>query len=496
MGKNQSKQHTSSIHFYPPVVTVVGHVDHGKTTLLDAIRKTDIVGKEHGGITQRIGASSIEVMHEGQKKRITFIDTPGHEAFSRMRGRGIQAADIVLLVVSSVDGVMPQTRESITLLKESKLPMIVVLSKADLPEKNPEKVKQQLLKEGIMLEGLGGEVPVIEVSAKTQKNVKELLDLILLAFAMHVSQQRLSEKAKEALQAIVIESKLDPKAGSKATIVIKNGMVSIRDDIVCEDAMARVRMIVDDNGKQKHSATLGEAVEILGFEKTPKIGGLVLKKSEAAVTQPATLQEQSEASSKKPLLYQSTKPDNTVSIILCTDTFGSLEAIIQALPKEATVVSQKAGEISEADILLAKSTGAIVLGFNTRIRDEVAKLADVEKVPMKKYTIIYELIDEMKDVLEGKELSLLEKIFGKAKVLASFPFEKTKVLGVVVLEGRVAKGDKVRLMRGEEVVGESTIISVRQGKNQISKVEKGQEAGVIISPFLDFTIGDMLICHG
>ena len=490
-----------SLRLFPPVVAVLGHVDHGKTSLLDSIRKTNIAGKEHGGITQRIGASSVKFIENKQERRITFIDTPGHEAFMRMRGRGIQAADIGLLVVSMVDGVMPQTIESIKLLLSSKIPFIVVLTKSDLPDKNAEKVKQQLLKEGVMVEGYGGDVPVIEVSAKANKNIKELLDLILLVFEM--KEDSISRSEDGEFRGIVIESRLDQKSGPRATIVIKNGSLAIRDEIVSDGLVARVRTIISDQGKHLDKAVVGDAVEILGFEKIPTIGSVVFRHSGKPKAHPESPQHPSfegQADSGVAALPRMTgvtvQPQEILSLVLCADTLGSLEAIVNALPKEISIVLQKTGEVSPADILFAKSVGGIVIGFNIKVRPEIARLASVEKVLFKNYNVIYELIDELKDVLEGNQLKVEEEVFGKAQVLASFPYEKTKVLGINVLDGRVARGDKIRIMRKETIIGESTVSSVRVGKNTLSKVEKGHEAGIILSPFLDFVIGDMLIFHG
>lgn len=529
MDKKTAKKNIPT-KFYPPVVAVLGHVDHGKTTLLDAIAKTNIAQREHGGITQRIGASSIEVLHDGVKRQITFIDTPGHETFKEMRSRGALVADIGLLVVSAVDGVMPQTKESIKLLLESKIPFIVVLTMSDLPSKNAEKVKQQLLKERVSLEGFGGDVPVIEVSAKEGKNIKELLELILLV--SDLKQSSVTEKSEnEKLKAIVIESKLDVRSGPLATVVIKEGTLTLRDEIICKGEEGKVRLLINDKGQKVQSAAVGEAVEVLGFERVPAVGGIVLKKSEhtqgargpaptfppasapplsaemRAVGSPSsrvtprgddspTLASLADVATPHLAEAPHVSKESVLSVIICVDTLGSLEAIVSALPKAIQIVSQKTGEVSEADVLLAKSTGAIILGFNTKIRNDVLRLAMIEKVLLKNYTLIYELIDEIKNVLEGKRIALEEKILGQARVSARFPFEKTFVLGVIVLEGRIAKGDKIRLIRREEVIGEATITSLRQGKNPISKVEKGQEAGVILSPFLDFEVKDVLVCHG
>lgn len=497
MKQNKNQPQTST----PPVVAVLGHVDHGKTTLLDTIRKTNIAGREHGGITQKIGASRIEIMHDEKKRSITFIDTPGHAAFSQMRGRGVQAADIGLLVVSSIDGVMPQTKEAIQLLKDT--PFIVVFTKADLPDKNLEKVKQQLLRENVMLEGLGGDVPMIEVSAKTGKNMKELLDLILLVFEMqYVQGERKLGVSTEAFKGVIIESKLDPKVGARATVIIKQGTIKLKDVIVTDSVDVRVRALMTDEGQVKE-ASVGYGVEVLGFVKVPAVGSIVYKKDEVELTSSPvsllkpqqSLVEQHIALEKKPQFALTELPKDTLYLILCADTEGSLEAIKEAIPKDVRLIMAKTGEISEADILLAKSTKAIVLTFNIKIRPDIAKFAFTEKILLKNYTIIYEMLDEIKEVLENKKLAQVEQIFGSATILASFPFEKTQVLGVRILDGRLVKGDKVRLIRNDEAVGESMISSLRQGKNSTSKVEKGHEAGVILSPFLDFHIGDMLISH-
>ncbi len=511
MAKKIAKQTSKESVNYPPVVAVLGHVDHGKTSLLDAIRKTNVAAREHGGITQGIGASSVEITVEGIKKRITFIDTPGHEAFIHMRGRGTQAADIGLLVVSLVDGVMPQTKESIDILKKAQIPFIVVLTKADIPEKNEEKVRGQLVKQGVSLEGYGGDVPYISVSAKTNINIKELLELISLVFDM-----KRKPVLDNKLKGIIIESRLDQKSGPRATVVIKSGILRVRDQIECEGINARARTIINDKGVHLDKAGVGEAVEVLGFEKVPGIGGIVtaisnlkfqISNSES-VPAPATRSEvgatplsplpfrSGQAAMPMPEDFLNAKEAPTLSIVLCADNQGSLEAIVRSLPAEINIALQKTGDITTTDILLAKSINAIVIGFNAKIKPEIAKFAIQEKVLTKNYKIIYELIDEIKDVLEGKQLALVEEIFGRAKILASFPFEKTKVLGIKVLEGRVARGDKVRLIRKEEIVGESTINSVRSGRNIVSKIEENQEGGIILSPFLDFTIGDMLICHG
>src|SRR3989338_4511624 len=464
----------------PPVVAVLGHVDHGKTTLLDAIRKTSIANREFGGITQAIGASSIEINHEGLTLKITFIDTPGHEAFAKMRGRGAQAADIGLLITSLVDGVMPQTKESIAILKEAGIPIIAVLTMSDREGVNPEKVKGQLNSSGISLESLGGDVPEISVSAKTGTNVKELLDLILLVW--DIQSKKPSRDSK--FSGVVIESRQDPKAGPKATAIIKAGKISLRDEIVTESTSGKVRSLIDTFGKMQKEVGVGEAIEILGFEEAPKTGEILYKKGEKEKTD----------TSKQEAAEQGTN-EGILSLILISDNLGSLEAIRANLPQGVKIMKAKTGEVTPADVLFAKSTSSLILTFKTRIKPEIVKMGQLEKVLVKNYNLIYEMFDEIKDAVEGKEFSMQEEILGAAKILAEFPFEKTKVMGVSVTDGRIAKGDKIRLIRGEEEKGDATISSLRKGKEVIYKEEKGEEAGIIATPFLDFEIGDMIISH-
>lgn len=479
------------MNIFPPVVSVLGHVDHGKTTLLDAIRKSSVATREHGGITQKIGASSVEIPTDSGKRNITFIDTPGHEAFSSMRGRGARVADIGILVVAANDGVMPQTKESIQLLKNAGIPFIVAFTKADLPDSQVEKVKQQLLKEEVIVDSLGGDVPAIEVSAKSGKNVKELLDLIVLVFDMNYSEEKVSGKVGEEkpLEAVVIESKLDTKSGPKATIVVKNGTLQVKDMISAVSgsnrSIGKVRALIDSNGKQLPKVTIGDAVEVLGFESVPAVGAIVGKQGESLEALVSAPQE-----TKKKV-----QPDAAISLILVADTQGSLEALSYSLPEGVHVLASKTGDVSEADVLMAKSTGSIILTFNLKLRPDIIKLAQNEKILLKNYTIIYELLTELKDAAEGKILAGMEQTYGVAQILASFPFEKTQVLGIKVLEGRIAKGDKIRLMRDDIVIGESSVVSLRQGKEIASKAEKNQEAGILISPFLDFQVGDAIISH-
>ncbi|OGH31339.1 MAG: hypothetical protein A3J69_02625 [Candidatus Levybacteria bacterium RIFCSPHIGHO2_02_FULL_42_12] len=490
--KKQQEIHTNQNKEIPPVIAVLGHVDHGKTSLLDVIRKTNIAQKEHGGITQKIGTSAIEVKSEGKRRKITFIDTPGHEAFALMRKRGVAACDISLLIVSANDGVMPQTKEAIAHILSSKLPFIVVITKSDLPESSPQKVIQQLAKEGVLVDRSGGNIPVIEVSAKTGHHIKELLDLILLVWDMH-ERESLGDSG---FKGIIIESRRDAAVGAVASVIIKNGTIRPRDTIYWKGGSCRIRGLINDQGKQITSAHIGEGVEILGFETCPSVGEIIGFSPPLIenVVQQKTSSVSAEEHAKKSL-FGKKQEEQRLAVILCADTEGSLEVIKALLPPAVFFVLAKTGEISKTDILLAKSSAAIIIGFNAVIRNDALHLARIEKVLVKNYAIMHELIKEMQEAIEGKELAMEEQILGVSAVLARFPFEKTFVLGLRVNEGRVAKGDKVRLVRGDETVGESVITSIRQGKDSTSKIEKGKECGIIISPFLDFTIGDMLLCH-
>ncbi len=464
-----------------PVVSVLGHVDHGKTTLLDAIRKTSVAARELGGITQKIGASSIELTVDGKKRTITFIDTPGHAAFSKMRGRGSTVADVGLLIVSSVDGIMPQTVESIKLLKASKIPFIVVFTKADLPNNILPQIKQKLMAEEVTLEEFGGDVPSVEVSAKTGQNIDKLLNLILLVFDLNYPS--IQENLDKSFKGIIIESKLDPKMGTRATMIVKLGKVSLKNEIWAGGTKGKIKALINPDGEQINEIYAGQAAEVLGFEKVPDVGSTVAVSETEAQEVVQTTEKTLETGEKM------------LSVILAADTKGSLEAILAALPKEIEVIFSKTGEIAENDISFAKSTKSIIISFNLKIRPDILKLAKTEKVLVKNYSIIYEMLDELNAVLEGKKLAEEEEILGVARIQAEFSFDKKKVCGILVEDGRIAKGDKIRLIRGEEVLGETNIVSLRLGKEAATKVEKNKEAGIILSPQLDFLPGDVILSY-
>ncbi len=472
----------------PPVVAILGHVDHGKTSLLDAIRKTDVAGREHGGITQSIGA----FMVDWNSHLITFIDTPGHEAFAKMRSRGASAADIAVLVVASDDGVMPQTRESIAHIKQASIPAIVAITKIDLPGLHVEKVKQQLVKEGLTLEGLGGDIPVVPVSSKTGKGLSNLLEMILLVSQM----SNLKGSGEGEFAGIIIESKLDRKKGALATVIVKNGTLRVGSEIAAEEVSGKVRALINDRGENVKEATCGYPIEILGFASVPQVGAKVAEKGKTHSTLRPFDKLRAQGSGQTAILVQKQAVEGRrLAVILKAENQGVLEAIRESLPKdEINIIFSSSGDPTEADILLAKTTSAIVVGFNSNVSQSVAKLAETEGVLVKTYKLIYELIKELEEAVElFKEGKAPEVVSGKAKILAIFPFDRKKVAGCKVLEGRLAKGDKVKILRGEEILGETHIASIRKGKEEINKAETATECGILLSTELDFEPSDMIL---
>lgn len=454
----------------PPIVTILGHVDHGKTTLLDAIRKTNVALKEAGGITQSTGASLVETK-EG--KRITFIDTPGHAAFSEMRSRGAKVADIALLIVDASDGVKPQTIETLRMIKEAQVPMIVVATKIDLPSASPEIVTGQLEKEGILFEGRGGNTPLVSVSAKNGKGIDELLETISLVAEV----QGIEGKPTDPFEAVVIETSKEAK-GPLASVVVRSGTLKVADFISAENISCKVRGLFNDKGKSVKEVLPGEPASILGFEKLPLIGAKIV----------SGLMQKTEEIKKEEIKIEKIKPDQ-LPIVLKAKSTGSLEAAIGSLPEKVVVISSGVGEVNQSDILLAKPFGARVVAFESELGSEVTKLAEAEGVKIEKFAIIYELIQRLEEILlKGKE-----EILGKAEIIASFPFNNKKVAGCKVIEGRIAKTDKLQLMKGEKKMGSIRAISMKKQKQEISEAKVGEEFGVIFEPQLDFTIGDMLV---
>lgn len=474
-----------------PVVAVLGHVDHGKTTLLDTIRKTNVAAREHGGITQHIGAYQITI----DGRQITFIDTPGHEAFAKMRSRGASVADIALLVVAADDSVMPQTKESIEQINASGAQMIVVINKIDLPGALPDKVKSDLAKNGVQVEGFGGDIPVALVSAKSGKGVKELLELIQLVAQM----KGLEYEPAAPLEAVVIETRVDKGKGMVATVVVKKGTLAFGTLLFEEDRqVARVRAMFDENGKGVKEAGPARPVEVLGFTSLPTVGAVLrtdktLSQAAAPVVSgaPAPLSADNLPDWLKPVDQQE---GQKLNIILKADTSGSLEAILGSLHPKIKIVHAAVGDIGDADVLMAKSAKAFIVGFNVKCPSSVEKLAQTEKVVFRTYSIIYELLDELTEVVSGmKEVLAVERELGTGDIIAEFPFEKTRIAGTRVTSGRLARGDTVKVMRGTEEIGRAKIKSIRKGKDDVTKVEEGAQCGILFDKQVDFALQDAII---
>lgn len=482
-----AKKVTQSEFLRPPIIAVLGHVDHGKTTLLDAIRKTNVVSREHGGITQHIGAYQIE--YKGRK--ITFIDTPGHEAFAQIRSRGASVADIAILVVAADDSVKPQTIESIKQIQSSGTSMVVVINKIDKEGAMVDKVKSDLAKVGVQLEGFGGDVPFQLVSAVKGTGIPDLLELLFLVADM----KGFSGDKNAPLSAVVIETRLDKSVGMVATVLVKEGTLSRNMQLYeFDESVCKVRALLNESGKQMTEVGPGTPCEIMGFTKLPVVGsiitsvqGLIPRKLVDRVEQPKNAEDflatMLEADKKK------------LKLSIKADVSGSLEAIVQALPGEKVeIVRTGIGDITEADILEAKATGSIMIGFNVKANAVIEKLARVEKVIYRTYSIIYELLDEMKDVVDGMaEVLSLERDLGKAKIVAEFPFDKDRIAGTKVLSGRLARGDSVRIMRKDEEIARVRIKSLHRGKDDITKMETGGECGVLFDKKVDFTLQDDII---
>ncbi len=488
----------------PPIVAVLGHVDHGKTTLLDFIRKSNVAAGEHGGITQKIGAYQISLGipkqvrdDKAQERLITFIDTPGHEAFAKMRSRGATAADIAILVVAADDSVKPQTKESIDQIRAAGIPMIVALNKTDLPTADAQKTQQDLAKAGVQVEGFGGDVPIVPVSAKTGKGVPQLLDMILLVSDV----QGITGDPSASLEAVVIETQIDKGKGMVASVVVKQG--SLRSGMPLFEGkkqIAKVRACFDEHGKQVDIAGPGKPVEVLGFTHLPAVGAILGQTPQKEVVQPVTISSSSTPGVEPPVeLPDFLKPiseqeQKKLSLIIKADTAGSLEAITSALGGRVTLVGSGIGDITEADVLLAKPSSAFIVGFNVKARPAVEKLAQTEKVVYRIYKIIYELFDELEEVILGmKEVLHEERELGKGEIIAEFPYEKTRIAGTKIVSGRLARGDSVKIMRAEGEMERAKIKTIRQGKEEVTRVDTGTQCGVLFDRKVDFVLGDAII---
>jgi translation initiation factor IF-2 len=485
----------------------MGHVDHGKTSLLDALRTTDVAAGEAGGITQHIGAYQVRTPNG---EAVTFLDTPGHAAFSAMRTRGANVTDIVVLVVAADDGVMPQTIESISHAKAAGAPIIVAVNKIDKPEADPQKVVNELLQYEIIGEALGGDTQIVEVSAKARMNLDGLIEAILL----QAEVMDLKADPERSAEGVVIEAKLDKGRGPVATVLVKRGMLKRGDIVVAGSAWGKVRALLNERNEQLKEAGPSVPVEVLGLDEAPAPGEpfavveseararelteyrarVKREKATGGINQVSLVDMMSKLGSKK---------ISELPVVIKSDVQGSGEAISGSLEKmgndevRARVVYSGAGGITESDVQLAKSAGAPILGFNVRASKQARDLADREGVEIRYYAIIYDLLDDMKGVLSGMLAPLQRETFlGNAQVLQVFDISKTgKIAGCRVSEGVVRKGAKVRIIRDDVVVLElGTLATLKRFKDEVNEVPSGQECGMHFQGFQDIKVGDYIEC--
>jgi len=483
-----------------PVVTILGHVDHGKTTLLDTIRKTSVVEKEAGGITQHI--SAYQVKKKGEL--ITFVDTPGHEAFSAMRERGVSLADIAILVVAADDGVRPQTEEVINYLKEKKIPMVVAINKVDKPNANIQRVKQELADRGIVIEDWGGDVVAAEVSAKQNIGIDELLDMILLVAEV----ENLKADYKRLPLGVVIESHLDPKKGNMSTVLVRTGTLKEGQDILAGSIAGRVRRLEDFKGKQVKEAGPSTPVTVIGLHELPNTNDVL---SGYAGSREARQEAASIKSTKIPekkfdaqTLNKSIEDQNIkkINIILKTDVQGSLEAVDQILgaikSDEVGInyIRQAVGDITESDVKLAQTSGAVIFGFNIQPTTVAKRLAEMNKVEIKSYKVIYELVEDIKKRLEamlGEDVVRTD--LGKLKVLAVFMTgKKDMIVGGEVVSGKMKNGELLEAVRADIVLGRGKLINLQQNKVDVDEVTQGKECGITFDGETKIKEGDILLC--
>jgi translation initiation factor IF-2 len=494
-----------------PVVTIMGHVDHGKTTLLDVIRKSNVAAREAGGITQHIGAYTISIPHPERKnelQQITFLDTPGHAAFSSMRARGANVTDIVVLVVAANDGVMPQTLEALSHAQAAKVPVIVAVNKCDHPNADPMKVRQQLQDKGLAPEEWGGNTIFVDVSALAKQGIDKLLEMIVL----QADVQELKANPNRAAKGNVIESGLEP-GGPTATVLVRKGTLRVGDILICGQFWGKVRALINEEGQRLKEAGPSVAVKVLGMNGVPEAGlefSVVESDKDArALAEERSEQVRNQEKERRPKvtlenLFETLASESSkiLKVVVKADAQGSVEAIVDALKKvDSTkvaldIIHSAVGSITESDVLLASASKAIILGFHTRIDTGVSDVAKREGVQIKLYAIIYELIDEVKEAMAGLlEPIVREIVSGAAEVRKVFTLSKGgNVAGCVVTTGRIVKG-KVRLQRRKGLIFEGVTASLRRFQDEVNEVRAGVECGIRLDGFNDFQVGDFIECY-
>ncbi|HPC87373.1 MAG TPA: translation initiation factor IF-2 [Candidatus Saccharicenans sp.] len=487
----------------PPVVTIMGHVDHGKTTLLDAIRSSNLTEKEAGGITQHIGAYRAKY----KNRYITFIDTPGHEAFTQLRARGAKVTDIVILVVAADDGVMPQTREAISHAQAANVPIIVAINKIDKPDANPERVKQQLAKEGLIVEEWGGKTISVDISAKEKKNIDELLEMILLLGDI----LELKSNPYVPAQGVILESRLDAQKGPVATVIIQLGTLRPAEAFICGHTYGKARALLDEFGRPVKEAGPSVPVEVLGFNDVPPAGtffqvvpGIDIARRISEFRMARARKETPEKQVPLTLedLFKKIEKDQTkeLNVIVKADVNGSVEVLRDLLPTLSTdkvkinVLQASTGNVTEADVLLASASGAIIIGYNVKVPPKIQEIAKNEKVEIRLYKIIYQLTDDLKKAVAGMlEPVIKETYLGRAVVKKIFNISRVgTVLGCQVIDGKMVRNAEVRVIRGNQVLYQTRISSLKHVKDNVTEVKRDAECGLGLEKTQDIQAGDIL----
>lgn len=489
----------------PPVVTIMGHVDHGKTSILDYIRKENVVAGESGGITQHIGAYKVELEDD---KEITFLDTPGHEAFTAMRARGAQVTDIVVVVVAANDGVMPQTMEAIDHAKAAEVPIVVAINKIDLPEADPDRVKRELSDHEVLVEDWGGKVQAVHVSAKTGEGIDDIMNSILL----EAEVLELKANADTYAQGTVIDSRLDKGHGPIATVLIQKGTLNVADPFICSSYSGKVRAMMNERGQRVDSAGPSEAVQVLGFDKVPQAADVFavfenekdLKRiSSERQRMKREIQQRKVATQSLDAMSALIKDGaiKTLPLVIKGDVDGSIEVLAESLEKikheevGVRVIHKAVGMVNESDVLLAAASNAVVIGFHVQVSSNAKLLANQEGVEIRSYTVIYNAVEEIKLALEGLlEPEKVENILGRASVQELFKIPKIGfIAGSKVDEGVIKRGEKARVIREEEVIHEGNVNSLKRFKDDVKEVKEGMECGIGVDDFSKFKEGDEIV---
>lgn len=475
----------------PPIITILGHVDHGKTSLLDYIRKTNVQAREAGGITQHIGAYQIEF----QGNPITFIDTPGHAAFNKMRQRGAQITDIVVLVVAANDGVKPQTIESIRYIKEANVPFVVAINKIDIESVRTDTVKSQLAEHQVIVQDFGGDVEVVELSAKTGKGVDKLLETITLMAEL----MELQADPQAPLEAVVIESSKDSRKGAVASVIVQQGTLAVRQDIFFGETQSRVKLLNNERGESLETVLPGSPAEIIGLKDVPEVGAIIKEKNRDYVAETSSQKAQANRNPWASLDVGAAFGEKVrLHLIVKADVKGTLEAIEQNIdPESVKLVSSGVGPLTEQEIEMAQTTKSLVIAFGLKVPRALKDFAKALGVKVKEYDVIYHLIEDLqKQMLKILEPTIDEVITGEAEILQVFEMKGERIAGVRVKTGEMKKSDLLHLKRNDEIIANPVIANMKHGKDDIIVIKTKNEGGLTFkNKKLDFQVGDVIIAY-